>query len=98
MHHNSPLGANKVESTKQTTEDSRGSEALDSKSDKVKLDKSNILMLGPTGSGWYTSQRFQIDQTQQIFKVTPGRCRFKRIDNKTVFTRFKFLLHSSIYL
>ncbi|XP_028411305.1 ATP-dependent Clp protease ATP-binding subunit clpX-like, mitochondrial [Dendronephthya gigantea] len=51
MHHNSPLGANKVESTKQTAEDSRGSEALDSKSEKVKLDKSNILMLGPTGSG-----------------------------------------------
>ena len=51
MHHNSPLGANKVESTKQTTENTRGSEALDSKSDKVKLDKSNILMLGPTGSG-----------------------------------------------
>ena len=51
MHHNSPLGANKVESTKQTTENTRGSEALDSKSEKVKLDKSNILMLGPTGSG-----------------------------------------------
>ncbi|CAB3995630.1 ATP-dependent Clp protease ATP-binding subunit clpX-like, mitochondrial isoform X2 [Paramuricea clavata] len=51
MHHNSPLGANKVESTTQTTEESRGSDALDSKSDKVKLDKSNILMLGPTGSG-----------------------------------------------
>ena len=53
MHHNSPLGANKVESTTQTAETARGSEALDSKSDKVKLDKSNILMLGPTGSGWY---------------------------------------------
>ena len=51
MHHNSPLGANKVESTKQKTGDSRGSEALDSKSEKAKLDKSNILMLGPTGSG-----------------------------------------------
>jgi ATP-dependent protease Clp ATPase subunit len=51
MHHNSPLGANKVESTTQTAETARGSEALDSKSDKVKLDKSNILMLGPTGSG-----------------------------------------------
>ena len=63
MHHNSPLGANKVESTKQTTENTRGSEALDSKSDKVKLDKSNILMLGPTGSGWYFSVfgRFHID-------------------------------------
>ena len=54
LHHNSPLGANKVESTQKTaTSDSfvHGSEALDSKSDKVKLDKSNILMLGPTGSG-----------------------------------------------
>ena len=51
LHHNSPLGANKVESTKQTSEESRGSEALDSTSDTVKLDKSNILMLGPTGSG-----------------------------------------------
>ena len=55
MHHNSPLGANKVDSPKQTTESTHGSEALDSKSDKVKLDKSNILMLGPTGSGLYLS-------------------------------------------
>ena len=52
MHHNSPLGANKIESTKQTTTDSRGSEVLDSKTEAVKLDKSNILMLGPTGSGY----------------------------------------------
>ena len=51
MNQNSALGANKLESTKQPVEDSHGSDVLDSKSDKVKLDKSNILMLGPTGSG-----------------------------------------------
>ena len=53
MHHNSPLGANKIESTKQAAMDARGSEVLDSKTDAVKLDKSNILLLGPTGSGYY---------------------------------------------
>ena len=52
MHHNSPLGANKADSSgRQTEEASRGSEVLERKSEKVKLDKSNILMLGPTGSG-----------------------------------------------
>ena len=60
MHQNSPLGANKIESSKQSSDSSRGSDVLDGKSEKVKLDKSNIMMLGPTGSGLYYSSSYTI--------------------------------------
>ncbi|KXJ19360.1 ATP-dependent Clp protease ATP-binding subunit clpX-like, mitochondrial [Exaiptasia diaphana] len=47
---NSPLGASGVQSSGQSRESS-GSEILESERDKITLDKSNILLLGPTGSG-----------------------------------------------
>ncbi|XP_031567303.1 ATP-dependent Clp protease ATP-binding subunit clpX-like, mitochondrial isoform X2 [Actinia tenebrosa] len=47
---NSPLGASGVQSSGQMKETS-GSEILDAKRDRITLDKSNILLLGPTGSG-----------------------------------------------
>jgi ATP-dependent protease Clp ATPase subunit len=47
---NSPLGASGVQSSGQMRETS-GSEILDAERDRITLDKSNILLLGPTGSG-----------------------------------------------
>lgn len=47
---NSPLGASGVHSPSQLREQA-GSDILDSDVDKIQLDKSNILLLGPTGSG-----------------------------------------------
>ena len=47
---NSPLGASGVHSPSQLREQA-GSDILDSEVEKIQLDKSNILLLGPTGSG-----------------------------------------------
>ena len=47
---NSPLGASGVHATTQHREQV-GSDILDSEVEKIQLDKSNILLLGPTGSG-----------------------------------------------
>lgn len=47
---NSPLGASGVHSPTQLREQA-GSDILDSEVEKIHLDKSNILLLGPTGSG-----------------------------------------------
>ena len=47
---NSPLGASGVHSPTQLREQA-GSDILDSDVEKIQLDKSNILLLGPTGSG-----------------------------------------------
>ena len=47
---NSPLGASGVHSPAQLREQA-GSDILDSDVEKIQLDKSNILLLGPTGSG-----------------------------------------------
>ena len=47
---NSPLGASGVHSPTQLREQA-GSDILDSEVEKIQLDKSNILLLGPTGSG-----------------------------------------------
>lgn len=49
-----PLGAGSVNSNdkqKESNDVPRGSEFLDSPSESMKIDKSNILLLGPTGSG-----------------------------------------------
>lgn len=35
----------------QIPQEKRGGEVLDSSNDDIKLEKSNILLLGPTGSG-----------------------------------------------
>ena len=51
---NSPLGASGVHSPTQLREQA-GSDILDSEVENIQLDKSNILLLGPTGSG--TQQR-----------------------------------------
>lgn len=47
---NSPLGASGVHSPTQLREQA-GSDILDSEVERIQLDKSNILLLGPTGSG-----------------------------------------------
>ena len=47
---NSSLGAGGGHSPTHPRENS-GSEILESEADKIRLDKSNILLLGPTGSG-----------------------------------------------
>ena len=47
---NSPLGASGVHSPSHAREPA-GSDILDSDVAKIQLDKSNILLLGPTGSG-----------------------------------------------
>ncbi|XP_068694156.1 ATP-dependent Clp protease ATP-binding subunit clpX-like, mitochondrial [Montipora foliosa] len=47
---NSPLGASGVHPSTQPREQA-GSDILDSEVEKIQLDKSNILLLGPTGSG-----------------------------------------------
>ncbi|EDO32411.1 predicted protein, partial [Nematostella vectensis] len=47
---NSPLGASGVQSSS-TVRETAGSEVLDAEQDSIRLDKSNILLLGPTGSG-----------------------------------------------
>lgn len=40
----------------QMPQEKRGGEVLDSTHDDIKLEKSNILLLGPTGSGTYWEQ------------------------------------------
>ena len=73
MHQNSPLGANKADRSKQKTEAVHGSDVLEGNHEKVKLDKSNILMLGPTGSGLFLLSLFFIpfhSSFTPIFSVT----------------------------
>jgi len=50
----SPLGPSSAVEQRASTDDMarHASDILDSKSFELKLDKSNILMLGPTGTGW----------------------------------------------
>ena len=43
--------SNSTESEKKSSTTASGSDILDSNSFQLKLEKSNILMLGPTGSG-----------------------------------------------
>lgn len=45
------MSRSKQQPTEQPSQPITGSELLDRKSNEFKLDKSNILMLGPTGSG-----------------------------------------------
>lgn len=39
---------------------SHGSDILDATTHLLRLEKSNILLLGPTGSGWFTQRSFMI--------------------------------------
>ena len=51
---NSPLGASGIQqagSTHTVTDQQSGSDILDAEAERITLDKSNILLLGPTGSG-----------------------------------------------
>ena len=51
---NFPLGAGYIPSSSandKQSKDAQGSNFLDSSSNEMKIDKSNILLLGPTGSG-----------------------------------------------
>lgn len=62
---NSPLGASGVHSPSQLREQA-GSDILDSDVDKIQLDKSNILLLGPTGSGKGNPLLFLMQSSNKI--------------------------------
>ena len=62
---NSPLGASGVHSPSQLREQA-GSDILDSDVDKIQLDKSNILLLGPTGSGKGNPLLFPMHSSNKI--------------------------------
>lgn len=50
--HGNALGASmQQQMNQQIPQEKRGGEVLDSSNDDIKLEKSNILLLGPTGSG-----------------------------------------------
>ncbi|XP_021092725.1 ATP-dependent Clp protease ATP-binding subunit clpX-like, mitochondrial isoform X1 [Heterocephalus glaber] len=49
--HGNALGASMQQQVNQIPQEKRGGELLDSSHDDIKLEKSNILLLGPTGSG-----------------------------------------------
>lgn len=50
--HGNALGASMQQQVnQQTPQERRGGQVLDSAHDDIKLEKSNILLLGPTGSG-----------------------------------------------
>lgn len=50
--HGNALGASMQQQVnQQMPQEKRGGEVLDSAHDDIKLEKSNILLLGPTGSG-----------------------------------------------
>ncbi|KAM5242002.1 LOW QUALITY PROTEIN: ATP-dependent clpX-like chaperone, mitochondrial [Hipposideros larvatus] len=49
--HGNALGASVQQQVNQMPQEKRGGEVLDSSHDDIKLEKSNILLLGPTGSG-----------------------------------------------
>lgn len=50
--HGNALGASmQQQMNQQIPQEKRGGEVLDSPNDDIKLEKSNILLLGPTGSG-----------------------------------------------
>lgn len=50
--HGNALGASMQQQVnQQMPQEKRGGEVLDSSHDDIKLEKSNILLLGPTGSG-----------------------------------------------
>lgn len=49
--HGNALGASVQQGSQQPTQEKRGGEVLDSHPTNIKLEKSNIVLLGPTGSG-----------------------------------------------
>lgn len=50
--HGNALGASmQQQASQQTPQEKRGGEVLDSTHTDIKLEKSNIILLGPTGSG-----------------------------------------------
>lgn len=51
--HGNALGASmQQQASQQAPQEKRGGEVLDSTHTDIKLEKSNIILLGPTGSGW----------------------------------------------
>lgn len=65
--HGNALGASVQQQTnKQAYQEKRGGEMLDSTHTDIRLEKSNILLLGPTGSGEFGfSARFQMAENMQ---------------------------------
>jgi ATP-dependent Clp protease ATP-binding subunit ClpX len=49
--HGNALGASVQQQSQQPAQEKRGGEVLDSHHANIKLEKSNIVLLGPTGSG-----------------------------------------------
>ena len=61
ISHGSALGPQQQTQQQTATEDTkRASDILDATTHELKLDKSNILLLGPTGSGRYLTILFPI--------------------------------------
>lgn len=58
------------QASQQAPQERRGGEILDSTHNDIKLEKSNIILLGPTGSGWSNSLpgACVIDQKQPLFR------------------------------
>lgn len=57
--HGNALGASMQQQVnQQIPQEKRGGEVLDSSHDDIKLEKSNILLLGPTGSGKQLPEKF----------------------------------------
>ena len=61
-----------------TNGEKRASDILDATSHKLKLDKSNILLLGPTGSGKYSECMAPTAGVEQSFCVLVGAFEAKR--------------------
>lgn len=51
--HGNALGASMQQVNQQASQERRGGEVLDSNHTDIKLEKSNIVLLGPTGSGLF---------------------------------------------
>ena len=83
---NSPLGASGVHPSTQPREQA-GSDILDSEVEKIQLDKSNILLLGPTGSGTKILHRLQ------EFVIIELTCRALSIQGKEGGKGISLLIH-----
>lgn len=102
---NSPLGASGVHSPSQLREQA-GSDILDSDVDKIQLDKSNILLLGPTGSGKGNPLLFPMQSSNKInpiqkcitffLNVRQRRYKFIRIFHPQLLSK-RNLCHRMVY-
>lgn len=59
------------QASQQAPQERRGGEILDSTHNDIKLEKSNIILLGPTGSGWSTALLFVFQEIDSHPYVIP---------------------------